>query len=449
MKKLITIVLCILLTLSLAAAPDKVRLISIGIDYLNTGEDDMVLDGTINDATEMAAAVQSVMEAKGVEFESVVMLQEGRGDYYVEITVHDEGKDLKLLNDVENVLITVNADSTDTTEYELGDDYYLVRDRMDENTLEEVYSRLEDLTDWEDVDFTYFDIKETPSYPSSDNVINEILLASDLDYDDLLIVYYSGHGGTYHGFTSFDMENLLMPYVRNGSLTRSEMNEVLDLDTIIEDTVMDRLASLGVEEETILKIIEDMEESEEYYPTGVLATAYTYDSYYSDCSSLEMYMLYASLSLLKCDSVLILDACFSGYASDNLSDYLDESDYDHAVNIEVMSASRDDETSVEYGYETEDGEWEYHGAFTYEVLSALGWEHSREKKTIIDVPFYTVDEDDSVVDIRSSREVNGYISFIPERQTADEFFSNVLDNWDIEDQHPQEGESSYLLYFIP
>lgn len=448
MKRLITVVLCILLAFSLFATPDKVRMISIGLDYSNSPEKEMILEGTLNDALEMTAAVQNVMEAKGVEFESVVMIQEGSGDYYVEITVYDNSKNLKLVNKVENVLISLNSDSSDAMEYNLGDGYYLVSDRMDEETLEAVYAELEKVTGWKNVDFKFFDIRETPSYPSNENILNEILLSSDLDYDDLLIVYYSGHGGSCNAFTNYDMENILLPYVRNGGLTRSEMEAVLDLDTLIEDTVMDKLASLDVEEETILAIAEDMENSDEYYKTGVLCTAYTLDSYYTDCSYLEMYMIYSALALLKCDSVLIMDACYSGYAADNLSDYLDESEYDHAINIEVMSASSDSETSDECAFETEDGEWEYHGAFTYEVLKALGWKHNTEKTTIVNVPYYTI-EDGSIVDVRMNYEISGYTSFIPPRQTADEFFNTVIENWDSESQHPQAGDSTYLLYFIP
>lgn len=452
MKRLLTVVLCILFALSLFASPDKVRMISIGIDYSNSpSSEDMALNGTINDATEMTAAIQNIMEAKGVEFESVLMLQEGSGDYYVEVEVLDKSKDLKLLKAVEEVFLTLNSDSMDTTEY-LGDDgYHLVCDRMDEETLGEVYDKLEALDNGKgNIDFHYFDIKDMPTYPSGDNVLNQIMLSTDLDYDDLLIVYYSGHGGSEKAFTNYDMENLLLPYVRNGGLSREEMNEVLDMLTLTENTVIDRLAYLGVEEETIYNILDDMEKSEEYYKTGTLATAYTLENYFTDCSTLEMYMVFTALSYLKCDCVLIIDSCFSGYAADNLSDYLDEDDYDHAVNIEVMSAATDDETSEEVAFETEDGEWECHGAFTYEVLRNLGWEHNTEEKTVIYAGTYEFNDDfSSVIDATYEREVSGYTRFIPERQTATDFFNKVLENWDMDEQHPQDGESTYLLYFIP
>lgn len=444
MKKLLSIFLCILLSVSLFAAPDKVRMISIGIDYTNSPKEDMVLYGTINDATEMAAAVENVMKAKGVEFESTLMLQEGEGDYYIEIIVPSED----LLTPVEDVLLTLNTDSFDTTEYKLDDDMWLIRDRVkDADTLYEIYVEVTALDD--DIWFDFFDIKDTPTYPSDENIINEVLLSSDLDYDDLLIVYYSGHGGSEDAFTSEDIAQLLMPFVKRGEITREEMDAVVDLDTITEETVLDRLAVFDVDELTLFDIADTMEMSSESYKTGILATAYTDENYYSDCSSLEMYMLYAALSFLKCDSVLIIDACYSGYAADNLSDYIDDSFFDHAVNIEVMSASSMDETSEEYAIEVGDDVWESHGAFTLEVLSHLGWEHSEEKTTEIEVPFYTIDDDGDVVDIRDKREVNGYTAFIPERQTASDFFSSLLENWDNAEQHPQDGESTYLLYFIP
>lgn len=444
MKKLYSLIILVFISLSLFSSPDKVRMISIGIDYTNTPDEDMVLYGTMNDALEMTAAVKNVMEAKGVEYESVLMLQEGEGDYYIEIIVPGE----ELLIPVEEILLNLNTDSFDEEEYELDDGFYLVRDRVkDAETLEAVYEAVTALDS--DIIFDFFDIKDTPTYPSDENIINQVLLSADLDYDDLLIVYYSGHGGSDDAFTSLDMAELLTPYYQDGSLDEDTVNAVLDLNTITEDTVMDRLGKYDVDEDIIYSILDDMEKSDDSYKTGILATAYTADNYYTDSSSLEMYVLYAALSLLKCDSVLIIDACYSGYAADNLSDYLDESDYDHSVNIEVMSASSMDETSEEYAIENEDGEWESHGAFTLEVLSHLGWKHSSSKKSVIEVPFYTIDDEGDVVELTSGREVDGYTSFIPERQTASEFFSSLLENWDNAEQHPQDGESTYLLYFIP
>ncbi len=146
-----------------------------------------------------------------------------------------------------------------------------------------------------------------------------------------------------------------------------------------------------------------------------------------------MYMVFAALSYLKCDSVLILDACYSGYAADNLSDYIDEADYDHAVNVAVMSASSMDEESAEYLVENEDGDYESHGAFTLQVLSHLGWELSSRETTTVEVPFYTLSSDGSVTDIGTEKEVSGYTSFIPARQTASEFFSSVMEDWDDSD----------------
>ncbi len=444
MKRIFSVFLCIFLSLSLFSSPDRVRMISIGLDYANSPDEDMILSGTINDATEMTAAVGNVMKAKGVQFESTMMLQEGAGDYYIEVIVPGG----ETLISVEEMLIKLNADSADAMEYGLEDGTWLIRDRVKD--VDTLYALYEGIGTMEDVIFfDFFDIKDTPTYPSADNILNEILLSSDLDYDDLLIVYYSGHGGSEDAFTSYDMSSLLVPYLKSGKLTGDEVNAVLGLVTITEGTVMDRLCALNVDEDTIFDIVDDMGKSEDSYKTGILATAYTYDNYYTDNSSLEMYRLFEALSFLKCDCVLIIDACYSGYAADNLSDYFDESEYDHAVNIEVMSASSMDETSEEIAVDNEDGEWEYHGAFTLEVLRGLGWEHSTERTTLVEVPFYTIDEDGDVVDITSEREVGGYTVFIPQRQTASEFFYSLLENWDSIDQHPQDGESTYLLYFIP
>ena len=451
MKRVFLSVVCILLAAVLFASPDRVRMISIGLDYNNSPDEEMVLYGTLNDAYQMTAAVQNVMEAKGVEFENVMMIQEGKGDFYIEITVISEERLDELKSEVESILLTLNTDSVDAMVYPLDDDAVLITDRVTVDILYDVYEAVAAIETGDDeaISFDFFDIKDTPTYPSADNVLNQILLCQDLDYDDLLIVYYSGHGGSENAFTNSDMENLLKPFVDDGRITEVEKDAVLDLNVILIGTVMDRLTSLGVDDETVVEIGEAMEESEDYYKTGVLATAYTYDNYWSDCTSLEMYMVYTALSYLKCDCVLILDSCFSGYAAEDLSEYFDESEYDHAINIEVMSASTNDEYSQEYAIDLDDGEWEMHGAFTSEVLSKLGWKLSSTETTDITVPFYTMASDGSVIDISTEKAVNGYTSFIPERQTATQFFASVVENWDAEDQHPQNGESTYLLYFIP
>ena len=454
MKKSVFSLICLFFSvLVLSASPDRVRMISIGLDYANSpAADEMMLYGTTNDAYQMAAAVKNVMEAKGVEFENIMMVQEGSGDYYIEITVYSPSDVMSLVGDVENILIRLNPDSTEGMEYELDANTYFIRDRVTEaEALNDIYDALSDLDTGDgDVYFDFFDIKDTPTYPSADNILSQILLCSDLDYDDLLIVYYSGHGGSENAFTVLDMEALLQPFVDDGRLTEREKNAVLDLDVIIYSTVVDRLISLDVDTDTIYEVGEAMDDSSENYKTGVLATAYTAENYYSDCSSLEMYMVFAALSYLKCDSVLILDACYSGYAADNLSEYIDEADYGHAVNVAVMSASSMDEESEEYAVENEDGEYESHGAFTLQVLYHLGWELSSTETTTLMVPFYTIDSYGSVTDIGIEKDVNGYTYFIPERQTASEFFSSVMEDWDASDgQHPQSGESNYILYFIP
>ncbi len=451
MKRIFLLVICALASALLAASPDRVRMISIGLDYANSSDSSMGLYGTLNDATEMTAAVQNVMEAKGVEFENILMIQEGREDFYIEITVTGEEGLSSLVTEVEEILIALNTDSVYAMEYPLDDNTVLIRDRVDIDTLQPLYEAVSGIETGEDesISFDFFDIKDTPTYPSAENVINEILLSQDLDYDDLLIVYYSGHGGSEKAFTSHDMETILTPFVEDGTLTEEQMREVLDLSTITESTVMDRLTSLGVDDESVVSISDEIEKSEEYYMTGVLATAYTYENYWSDSTSLEMYMVYAALSFLKCDCVLILDSCYSGYAAADLFSYIDEAGYGHAVNIEVMTASSDDEYSEEYAVELEDGSLEMHGAFTYSVLTKLGWKLSSTETTAITVPFYTIADDGSVVDISTEMEVSGYTSFIPGRQTATEFFSSVMEDWSASSQHPQNGESTYLLYFIP
>ena len=69
MKKFLFSLVCLLFSVVvISASPDRVRMISIGLDYANSpAADEMMLYGTVGDAYQMAAAVKNVMEAKGVE----------------------------------------------------------------------------------------------------------------------------------------------------------------------------------------------------------------------------------------------------------------------------------------------------------------------------------------------------------------------------------------------
>lgn len=115
-------------------------------------------------------------------------------------------------------------------EYELDDNTYLIRDRFsDIGALSNLFDALSELDTGDgDVTCSFFGIKDTPTYPSADNILNQILLCPDLDYDDLLIVYYSGHVGSENSFTMLDAESILLPFVKDGSITESQKEAVLD-----------------------------------------------------------------------------------------------------------------------------------------------------------------------------------------------------------------------------
>lgn len=74
-----------------------------------------------------------------------------------------------------------------------------------------------------------------------------------------------------------------------------------------------------------------------------------------------------------------------------------------------------------------DGEREIIGAFTYEILPKLAWRLSTTETTEITVLFCTMTSDGSVVDITAEKDVHGYTSFSPDRQTATELFASVIE----------------------
>lgn len=452
-KRLLSLFILIVLAFNLSASPDKVRMISIGVDYKNSDDEELILDGTLNDAYEMVAAFSTIMKDKGVEFEPVIMVQEGSADYIAETVIDSEKNSLKLLKSVRKAYSKSNKFSDNYFEYVRDDGSIVVRDSLsDIDKVYDLIDRVEDIKtkDGDFVDIIYFDIKDTYLYPTSENIINEVIRASDLDYDDLLIIYFSGHGGEVNAFAYDDIDNLLTSFVMAGKITEEDKAAVLDNESCyISDTVLEQLCRMDdVDEDVLLEIYDAMEASDDVYPTGVLSTAKSADDVFVSSGTLEMMELYLYLSYLKCDCVLILDACHSGYASIGIGDYIDESDYDHAVNIEVLSSSSTEEYSSETTIETDEGEYEQHGAFTAEILSHLGWVHSSKITTELVVPYFTAVDD--VIDVYDQTAlVSGYLKTLPKRQTASEFYESVIADWKDVEQSPEADDSNYLLYLIP
>ncbi len=452
-KRFYFIFILLLLSFNLSSAPGKVRMISIGIDYKNSDDESLSLDGTLNDAYEMASAFGSIMEAKGVEFEPVVMVQEGDADYIIETVIKADKNYEKLLKSVRKAYSKVSKNSYGYYEFERDDGSIVVRDSIrDMDKVDKLIDKVEAIKtkDGETVDIRYFDIKDTYLYPTSENILNEVLRAEDLASDDLLIIYFSGHGGEFNAFTYDDMDKLLTSFIEEGKLTEFDKSIVLENESCyITDRVLEELCRLDVDSDTIMEVYDRMEASEDSYATGILSTAISADDIFASSGSLEMLELYVYLSFLKCDSVLILDACHSGYASLGLSEFIDESDYDHAVNIAVISSSASEEESSEVTIETEDGYEENHGAFTAEILSHLGWVHSSVKTTELIVPFFTAAEDNGIEAYDQIAIVPGYLKTVPERQTASEFYEAVISDWSDNAQSPDADDSAYLLYLIP
>lgn len=451
-KRFFSLILVLLLAINLFSNPGKVRMISIGIDYKNSDDESLALDGTLNDAYEMAAAFGSIMEAKGVDFEPVVMVQEGYADYICETVIASAKNSEKLLKSVRKAYSKTNKFSYDYAEYEREDGTIVVRDAIrDADKVDKLIERVESIKtkDGDRVDIRFFDIKETDLYPSSDNILNEVMRASDLEADDLLIIYFSGHGGEFNAFTYDDMDALLSSFVEEGKLTEDDKSAVLENESCyITDRVLEQLCRLDVDSDVIMEVFDAMEASEDAYATGILSTAIGPDDIFASSGSLEMLELYVYLSLLKCDSVLILDACHSGYASIGLGEFIDQSEYDHAVNIEVLSSSASEEESSEVTIVTEDGEEENHGAFTAEILSHLGWAHSYINTTELIVPFYTAADD--IIEVYDQIAlVPGYLKRGPDRQTASDLYESVIADWADEEQSPIADNSAYLLYLIP
>lgn len=261
----------------------KVHLIAVGMDYRNSVSVSN-LNGTIADAREVAACLESQYRAGSVPFETSMLLAEG-----------------------------------------------LVANRKDRN------------------------------YPSAVNVIS-VIENLKTNPEDLIIFYYSGHGGAYldddgnpngSAFLACAPEYMIPASLYEGGRLREDWYE--------------RMLDMGYSATEILDCVNNRE-------------AYT---------ELPMDLLFRVMDGKDCRAVALIDCCYAGALADEGAHFKDG--WDRAISSTLMKAKSYRRLSVlasSTAYQVSGigvvpvrGGTERHSLFTRDLLYAFGWTHSLTEHT--------------------------------------------------------------------
>lgn len=172
---------------------------------------------------------------------------------------------------------------------------------------------------------------------------------------------------------------------------------------------------------------------------------YEKDSW-SNTSWTMLYMdeLVDVLAALPCRVLFIADCCYSGYVVEGRDDgFVSFAEsfgrmFSHrsSGNVTVVSASTKSQTSLDSLAYTEEGGSEYHGLFTISLLEVLGWEHSETKGTYEKA-------------MGSVRKIAGYQKTVPDRMTMRQAMEKIESSWSYLKQTPQMNITYLDTVLVP
>lgn len=434
----------------------RAKLVVIGLDYANSpGAPN--LTGTINDAREIAASFRSVFDAKDIPLDIVWLVQEGY-DVQMEVDVTSISAFEETLGQVQRKLEDYSPTFMETYILSPYDARIVVKvpsvdvARSLMNYFSEKYPGSPAL-----VTSRYMSLRDMPDYPSKEN-IEKTLSEMSVTKDDLLIVYYTGHGEIYNVAPKAQLYELLKKHSENGTFGEDLIQEVMTtVDMYTEENVCSVLADAGVGGSGYNAFRSDLNKLilQSQLTDGALITAPTEKDYYYGIFRMKRF--YDILSQMDCSVVTITDACYSGFMAqdsyfgnsvgDALRSFMSVPDW---PNVASLSASTSAETSKVTVARNEEGTFQRHSMFTIEVLRQLGWAHTDLKHTYMTVPFYSFDDAGKAVSEERVIEVPGYQKTIPGRISASDFFDAIMNEWiNSGSQTPQNNTTVKEIYLVP
>lgn len=167
------------------------------------------------------------------------------------------------------------------------------------------------------------------------------------------------------------------------------------------------------------------------------------DEFYSTFS---MWELIDRLEALPCQSLVLIDACYSGNGMDAVDEIREEGflqglsqmfQKKDLRNCEVFAACQKGTLSyVDSSFTDEQGLSDPHSDFTLSLLEALGWRHS----TLYRSHAYCNGQ---------LLEINGICSWPPDGMTTMELWQEVMGGWDLSTQMPVHSLSHMDVHIVP
>ena len=198
--------------------------------------------------------------------------------------------------------------------------------------------------------------RKDDAYPSAVNVISTIE-ALETNPEDLIVFYYSGHGGAYTDAAGEPNGTGFLACAPEYTIPASLWNR----NTLVSDWY-DRMIEMGY---SATEILECVQKNEMY-------------------TELPMDLLFRILDAKDCRAVALIDACYSGAVADEGMTVTD--DWNAAISSTLLNAKSYRRLSVlasstayqvsRLGAVPVDGSTERHSYFTIDLLYTMGWKHS-------------------------------------------------------------------------
>lgn len=426
----------------------SVRMLAIGMDYANSKAASF-LSGTMNDVYDMAAVFNEIMAVKNVKMETEYLVQEGY-DVLLEVRCYQNAK-----TNAEKIEEKLKTASPAPTSVEKSGN--TVRAFVESETLAESIKTSLEAEYGSHIKVSYASTRESSHYPSRQNIMKGVQNAAELGETDLFIVYYTGHGISLNVIPDDDFSAILEPYRLSGGITQDQYDTLMNVSIKNDTQVLAVISKMNIDSGIYSDICSEFSTYLKSHTNlrGSLITAPYYSWEYYDL--LDMETVYRELSKLKCKVVLIVDACYSGFAnagtfsgvsvSESFSTFMQSTSY---PNVVVLSASAKDETSKISIAVTEEKDTQRHSMFTIKLLSKLEWKHSAHRTTYLSVPAAIIGDDGKLAGTETKvREIEGYLSKVPLRMTATELFDKAMGSWSGIEQTPERNTSGYEICIVP
>ena len=448
------------------------HILSIGLSYKNTAVSE--LRGTLNDALEVGAALESILNEKTVPRRLMYMLQE-------DLSVDD--KESKYYPSRDHILQAVESMSTNPSDLITlfysghGQNIYWGKCpkcgyEFNEFASEEGnpgHLSCPDCADSIELLTILSQSMASSSSPASSAAAQYLEHSISKEaYIEALLNDGSSYAKEILGLADYMYETVPEVTLKDRAFFVTAPADAVDFQVWLEDyAVQDGISGWLL---TMMKSDYYLPHAANYFtdPSGYYAALYIrvemygantgvratftrlWNMYLNSCwmntnwTKLYMDELVDVLEAKNCKSILIADCCYSGHIVVGRDDEVVSfgkgfvsmfSASDHRK-VTTVAASTPEQTSLDSLVATEEGQYEHHGLFTISFLKQIGWAHSSTHTTY-------------EVVCGEARPIDGYEKSVPLRSSMGLILTGILDTWSYQRQSPQINTTYLNTVLIP